>query len=440
MSYELIGNGEVSMSESAPSPKPLVDSYTGACGVCLCFSLTFLYFWKDYTFASLLVQLESGVQRTSFASPLPTWSLLPFALVPILLLPSPRILGVVPPATVLLGFAVIGQLMLADSYFWTQLVLLSVATVFVAVVRYLIQYIARARKIPHLPIRMRRIDLAINAACILSMIGLFAWHRGEIERLKSIDIRPFLWIATIAFFLFAWIRLFRPFFELCVEAKVRLNYRVTFAGPGTNVPIHGPIIVISNHACLWDPLFLAKALPRPVTPMMTSIFYDRWYIKPLVKYVFGTIRVPDARARRNAPEIQDAIRALDEGKCLMIFPESFLRRREEVPLRRFGRGIWEILKERPETPVVCCWIEGAWGSYSSHWNGPPGKNKPKEGVHAISIGMSEPIVIPKDVLGHHLKTRIHLMNEVSKARAHLGLEPLPTFDLPAKDDEPEQPA
>lgn len=134
--------------------------------------------------------------------------------------------------------------------------------------------------------------------------------------------------------------------------------------------------------------------------------------------------------------------ALDDGKCLILFPESFLRRKEEVPLRRFGRGIWEILKARPETPVACCWIEGAWGSYSSFWNGPPTKNKIKERRRPISIGMSAPVTVPAEKLQQHLATRIGLMNEVSAARSFLGLPPFPPFELPAKDDEtaPEQTA
>ncbi len=285
-------------------------------------------------------------------------------------------------------------------------------------------------------------DLAFQLLAIASVIT----HLAARKTIPNIDSATWeqLRVAHLAILgflilVFAWTRLFRPLFEMCVEAKLSMNYRVVVVG--ADVPLHGPVIVIANHACLWDPLFLAKSLPRPVTPMMTSLFYDRWYIKPLVKYVFGTIRVPDSRARREAPEIQDAIRALDDGKCLMIFPESYLRRREEMPLRRFGRGIWEILKARPDTPIVCCWIEGAWGSYSSHWNGPPTQNKPKEpGRRTITIGISEPIRVPKEAIERHLATRIFLMNEVSAARRHVGLEPLPTFELPAKDDEPEQPA
>ncbi len=45
----------------------------------------------------------------------------------------------------------------------------------------------------------------------------------------------------------------------------------------------------------------------------------------------------------------------------MIFPEGFLRRKEEQPLRRFGQGAWAILQARPDTPVFATWIEGGVG-------------------------------------------------------------------------------
>ena len=55
----------------------------------------------------------------------------------------------------------------------------------------------------------------------------------------------------------------------------------------------------------------------------------------------------------------------------MVFPEGYLRRTEDRPLRRFGQGVWQILKARPDTPVFTAWIEGNWGSYTSYANGPP---------------------------------------------------------------------
>lgn len=234
---------------------------------------------------------------------------------------------------------------------------------------------------------------------------------------------------------YTWVRLFRPLFELGVEVVVWRNYRITGRGSGlATFPATGPVLVIANHACWWDPLFLAKVIPRPITPMMTSVFYDKWFLKPLMVYVFQTIRVAEVHIRREAPEIGQAIQALDDGKCVVIFPEGFLRRKDEVPLRRFGRGVWEILKARPQTPVVAAWIEGAWGSYASYKNGPPTKNKPRESRRPITVGVSAPLTVKADTLQHHLPTRLALMNDVSRAREEVGLARLPEFEWKAGEE------
>lgn len=230
--------------------------------------------------------------------------------------------------------------------------------------------------------------------------------------------------------------LFRPTFELLCEPVLWLMYSVRSTGPGLkSMPATGPCLVIANHACWFDPLLLAKVLPRRVTPMMTARFYNlpviHWFMRR-----FGVIRVNEQAIRREMPEeLGEAIAALDRGECILIFPESYLRRTEERILRRFARGIWQILDARPNTPIFCCWLEGTWGSYTSYHNGPPTKNKKKDFRRPIRIAVSDSVLVPNDALKEHLKTRMYLMNEVVSARALLGMPALPRFELP--DDEKE---
>lgn len=250
--------------------------------------------------------------------------------------------------------------------------------------------------------------------------------------------KPYTWAAAVVLglgALLAWLRLFRPCFELTCEPVLWLMYRVRGAGPGfAAFPTRGPCVVVANHACWLDPLFLAKVLPRPITPMMTSRFYDVPVLRRLMR-AFGVIRVPDATFKHDPAEIREAVAALDRGECVVIFPEGFLRRSEEKPLKRFGRGVWQILRERPGTPVFACWIEGAWGSYCSYFNGKPTKNKRVDRRRPIGVGVSVPLIVDAATLEAHLPTRILLMNRVAEARKHLGLPELPAFELPPKGDE-----
>jgi 1-acyl-sn-glycerol-3-phosphate acyltransferase len=238
--------------------------------------------------------------------------------------------------------------------------------------------------------------------------------------------------------LFAVVAFFRPAFEFACEPLLWLMYRVRAAGPGVSqVPRRGPCIVIANHACWFDPLFLVKVLPRPITAMMISRFYDLPVLRPLLRHIFHTIRVPDHHYRKEETpeEIHEAIAALDRGECLVLFPEGFLRRTDDRLLRRFGRGIWQILAARPDTPVFCCWIEGAWGSYTSHFDGPPTKNKRRDFRRPITVAVSPPIRVDRAMLAHHLATRLFLMNRMLDARQSLGLPEAPPFEVPAVNDD-----
>ena len=222
--------------------------------------------------------------------------------------------------------------------------------------------------------------------------------------------------------------------EMLIDPNMRLLYHCRRFGPGCGqIPRTGPVLVIANHAAWFDPLFLAESVHRETAPMMTAGFYDLPFMSWLMRSVFRVIRVEDATARREVPEIRQAVAALDAGQCVVIFPEGYLRRKDDSPLRRFGRGVWQILKDRPDTPVVPCWIEGSWGSYFSHFNGPPTRNKKFDFRRRIRVGVGEPVRVPESVLADHLATRVWLMNRVLESRLYLGLEPLPAVDLPREE-------
>lgn len=245
----------------------------------------------------------------------------------------------------------------------------------------------------------------------------------------------FVFADSLVLLIWSLARLFRPAFEMTLEPVVWVMYRIYARGAGlVDFPETGACIVIANHACWLDPLFLAKVLPRPVTPMMTSRFYNLPILRRLM-VAFGVIRVSEKAIKKVAPEIAEAIAALDRGECLVIFPEGYLRRGDEQPLRRFGQGIWQILLARPNTPLFACWIEGGWGSYTSYCNGKPTRNKKVDFRRSVGVAVSPATNLAPELLKDHLQSRYYLMNLVGAARAALGVPALPRFELPSKEDE-----
>jgi 1-acyl-sn-glycerol-3-phosphate acyltransferase len=255
-----------------------------------------------------------------------------------------------------------------------------------------------------------------------------------------------LWIIVLAAgtgVFFAWRYLLRDAWEQLLEIPFRIMYKVTGHGEGfEEVPISGPMLVVANHAAYFDPVWLACVLPRRLTGMLTSEIFDIPVMRFLGTHVVPVIRV-EHRYRREAPELTEAIAALDRGEAVLIFPEGQMRKREDWSLHPFGRGVWHILKERPETPVLVCWIEGGWGSYVSYYNGFPTRNKHLDFRRPIDVAIRAPEVLSADLLADHRATRNYLMRTCAEARRILGLEPVALKEQNlaepalAKDDRPE---
>ena len=225
--------------------------------------------------------------------------------------------------------------------------------------------------------------------------------------------------------LYAWWFYRRETAELLFEGMIAPFYRFEASGPGLDTfPRQGPVLVIANHSSWLDPPWLAKLLPRPVIPMMTSIFFDLPVLRWMMVHLAHAIRVQAGGFRRDVPELREAIATLDRGECLLVFPEGSMRRSDDVPLRMFGQGVWHILRERPETPVVVCWIEGGWGSFFSYRGGPPSRNKRIDLRRPIRVAVGAPQRISPDLLADQRHTRIHLMEACLAMRSHLGLDPV----------------
>jgi 1-acyl-sn-glycerol-3-phosphate acyltransferase len=276
---------------------------------------------------------------------------------------------------------------------------------------------------PSVPADARGNALAIAGSAAFLLAAALA---GILLGLVSAAAR--LWLVTALAAVgtvVGWWALARNCAEQVLEWLIWPLYRIRGHGPGfDHFPLRGPALVVANHSAWLDPLWLGKVVPRKLTPMMTSMFYDLPGLRWLMKTVVGAIRVQAATYRREAPEIQEAIRTLDHGGCVVIFPEGYLRRSDAALLRPFGQGVWHILRERPETVVVVCWIQGGWGSFFSYFGGPPTKNKRMDVWRRIDVAAGEPQLLKPEVLADLRATRTYLRRLCLETRRYLGLAPV----------------
>ncbi len=276
---------------------------------------------------------------------------------------------------------------------------------------------------------------------VLAVAGLVGAYslRIVLTKLPMQHVYHGLTAAAVVLTISCWFFLAQHALEVVLELLFMPMYRFTFLGPGVQqIPPDGPLIVIANHSCMLDPFFLGKIVPRKIIPIMTAKYYDLPVIRWFMKHMVGTIRVPVSSRKTEAPELDEAIARLDQGQCLVIFPEGKLRREENVELQYFSQGIWRILKERPNTPIVAAWIDGAWGSFLSYRHGPPGRGKGLDWFRPIRIVVHSPITLPTDILATHQATRRYLTDLVGSLRHHLVTEPNLVASEPQTVQQPEK--
>lgn len=153
-------------------------------------------------------------------------------------------------------------------------------------------------------------------------------------------------------------------------------------------PLKEGLIVIYNHPSLWEPgllpflfvkhflfSFSFKFIPYS-TPDKTN-FFDKWWFWPIRLFC-----IPIDREKGRTKALRDLIRAVKEGKIVIIAPEGgrtikgqefkilkngeiIVKKKDELSeeynnfpkIRRFQRGFEAILKFT-KAPVLLVWTEG----------------------------------------------------------------------------------
>ncbi len=121
------------------------------------------------------------------------------------------------------------------------------------------------------------------------------------------------------------------------------------------LPRQGGAVVICNHLSGLDPFLLLAAASRPLRFLMAREEYERWGLQWLFRAV-GCIPVD----RGSNPEraYRAAIRALEEGEIVALFPQGAITPEQQPS--RLKAGAWR-LAQRQGVPMVVVRLSGVAG-------------------------------------------------------------------------------
>jgi 1-acyl-sn-glycerol-3-phosphate acyltransferase len=166
--------------------------------------------------------------------------------------------------------------------------------------------------------------------------------------------------------------LFRP----GVHALSRAYFGLRLVGI-EHIPREGPVVIAPNHQTYADPPLVTIPVRRPVYYMAWSHLFEIPIFNRFIRLLRAfpvDIEARDARATR------EAVRLLQNGAALMIFPEG--ERTPDGRVQRFKPGAFRLAVsvKAPVLPVTIVGGDHAW---------PPGRILPRPG--RITITYHQPL-------------------------------------------------
>jgi len=120
-----------------------------------------------------------------------------------------------------------------------------------------------------------------------------------------------------------------------------------------DLPESGPAIVVANHVSGVDPLLLISASKRPLRFLIAREEYQR----PIVNWLFKKAGcIPVDRSGRPEQALRQALRALQQGEVIALFPHGKIHLDSDPP-RKIKGGVAR-LASWSAAPVFPVRIEG----------------------------------------------------------------------------------
>jgi 1-acyl-sn-glycerol-3-phosphate acyltransferase len=124
-----------------------------------------------------------------------------------------------------------------------------------------------------------------------------------------------------------------------------------------NVPREGGVLIVANHQSLLDPVLVGVRLPRPTSYLAKSELFENRFFGWLIRNLYA---FPVRQGEGDVGAVREAIRRLQDGNALVLFPEG--TRTENGELTPIEGGVGLIVR-KAGVPVVPCVIEGSYAAW-----------------------------------------------------------------------------
>jgi 1-acyl-sn-glycerol-3-phosphate acyltransferase len=151
-----------------------------------------------------------------------------------------------------------------------------------------------------------------------------------------------------------------------------------------HIPESGPVLLVANHQSFSDSIFMPLATPRPVKFLAKAEYFTGGGLKGRLSAGFfrgvGSVPIDRSDARAADAALRTALRLLDQGQIVGLYPEG--TRSPDGRLYKGRTGAARIALTAG-CPVVPCAIEGTDKVQ------PSGKLVPR--VHRVMVRFGEPL-------------------------------------------------
>ena len=125
-----------------------------------------------------------------------------------------------------------------------------------------------------------------------------------------------------------------------------------------NLPTEGGFLVVSNHTSYWDPVAVGCAINPRIHYMAKAELFRIPILRNLIT-AFGAFPVHREKADRQA--IRTALKLLEEGKVVGIFPEGTRSHSGKLLQPNLGAAMLAVKAQVPVIPIAILGSKGFLG-------------------------------------------------------------------------------